>query len=80
MKIKVTQEHIDQGQMKSPFYCPVAIALREHFWSSSVGASICVVKYKHPPVKLPIPLEVKEFVHSFDNMLGVKPFEFELCL
>ncbi len=64
MKIKVTQDDIDNGLRYLPNSCPI-------------GAMYFVTsKFE----RLPLPPVAKEFIKRFDNRGTVKPFEFELGL
>ena len=80
MKIRITEEDIEQGVSCSPSRCPVARAIRRDAGSTAShltvsGATIWIgdVHYRTPP-------RAFDFIFEFDNGDPVVPFEFELGL
>ena len=78
MKIKVTQEHIDNGWRCSRGWCPIALALRDVFGRDCdprvSGVHIALgpgTSYRTPP-------EAMYFISDYDDGRTVQPFEFEL--
>ncbi|MDQ3748018.1 MAG: hypothetical protein M3367_03220 [Acidobacteriota bacterium] len=86
MHIKVTKNHIKNGERTSPNYCPVALAIREQIENSSC-VEVCdelqpVISFFRDDelISLEAPDEVFEFVQAFDTRKRVKPFSFELSI
>ena len=85
MKIKVEQEHIDNGVKNSPGACAVALAMKS---VKEVFAPVVrrgyVVFYdtdKRGIFKADLPDEAKRFINQFDNSKnkkGNEPMEFEI--
>lgn len=76
MRIKVTQDHIDQGERNNSEGCPVFLALHDVFGdrvSSVNGESACI-----DGAEINLPAKVFDFVRRFDRKKDVIPFEFEL--
>lgn len=92
MKIKVTQEHIDNGEAGC-FMCPIAIAGREQIEGVEiveVGSRSLFTYHNESDeqerdmIEYKLPKEAQEFVRKFDDY-GMssdyeppEPFEFEL--
>jgi hypothetical protein len=85
MKVKITQEHIDQGiqSLRGPVhyradqYCPTCFALREAFPEAkevSVGFDLAFIDGRMYTVNHP------EWIHNFIDEQPVQPTEFELVL
>lgn len=73
--IKVTKKHINNGEMGSPWLCPIADALMETIQSNNV----CVasrITIDNNDYKLPRSAE--RFIRRFDEGKPVKPFNFFL--
>lgn len=77
MKINVKQSHIDEGKHESPFYCPVALAIRAkkqaYVWVASAYLEI-------DGRTAPLPARVKRFIYNFDRGRKVRPMSFEMKL
>lgn len=75
MKIEVTQEHIDGGEMTNPISCPVALALAEatglEFWS------VWGDHAERDRALIDLPKEAADFVGFFDQGDSVQPFSFD---
>lgn len=74
MQIKVTQEHIDEGEKCSTYSCPISLAL--------VDAGFCNIRVSWQTVKLgrvsvALPQEASDFIAKFDLSFPCQPFEFE---
>lgn len=88
MKIKVTENHIAQGEKESCSYCPVALAISEVIGlgdedyikvTDNVEIGIMVKKEMHH-YQFEYPNNVCEFINKFDRGLVVEPFEFDLWI
>lgn len=85
MKVKVTQEHIDEANMDSRGYCPISLAV-----SDTIGCRVVVTEldqiriiYQKYPEDYEVyvtPTEVRDFFLKFHKKgpKAVEPFEFEL--
>jgi hypothetical protein len=81
MKIKVTQEDIDNGQRKSCSCCPVALAMKRVLdIDVKVGDNKFVLTSSDEFTILELPKEARIFIDAFDNDELVEPFEFEINL
>jgi hypothetical protein len=84
MIVKVTQEHIDKGQIGSSRSCPIALALKDTFkvkFSQVTGVCLTVGQFPENLVfTIPTPPKIMDFIEAFDLELVVEPFEFELSL
>src|SRR5215831_7486172 len=62
--------------------CPIALALKEFFCVSYAQATAWKLQIGLFPDNLifnvPTPLEVAEFIHRFDRLENVEPFQFEI--
>jgi len=78
--IKVTQDHINRGELCCSGHCPVALALMSAgFTWVSVGLSNMMFTTKSGAKKCVEPPEkVRNFIILFDQSYHVLPFEFEL--
>ena len=82
MKIKVTQEHIDQGVPGSPSECPVSLAITEQTSLVNCVIHTSIAFYK-PPYNInllgtfPAGREINEFIAKFDAGKYVTPCELE---
>lgn len=76
MKIRVTQQHIEEGRRGSCRECPIALAIvSAGFFKAWVGASQIRANGK---LWCDTPPEVYRFIQKFDTNKRVKPFEFEI--
>ena len=82
MIIKVTQEHIDKGKANSR--CPIALAIIS---AGFIGVLVdevyiyidgCLREGKYS--RFVTPIAVRMFIHKFDLLESVEPFEFNLDL
>jgi len=77
--IEVSQERIAEGHPNDPYWCPIALAVRQHFPEADrvdVGSeSIDVVLPTHTLTTM-LPDLAKEFVRLFDDGEQVGPFSF----
>jgi hypothetical protein len=86
MKISVTQEDIDQGVPRSPFLCPIALAVRRELdlenaaWLAVlVNISQSCLELRVPDFKrVDLPPEALEFIMDFDIHIKVDPIELEI--
>ncbi len=75
MKIQVTKEDIEKGEIKDRKCCPIALALRRiGFTNVEVTCEMTI----HPTSFLPN--NARLFVTEFDVGIPVKPFSFYLGL
>ena len=75
LKIKVTQEDINNGEPCETMSCPVALALsRQLNLFNPVYVSYSYFSTDNKYVYLP--RSVKRFIHRFDSGEEVKPFNF----
>jgi len=81
MKIRGTQEHINQGLRMDARQCPVALALSEQVGGhASVGLnSACAGTYPNPQ-GFKLPRSAQRFISAFDHesRKAVEPFNFRL--
>jgi hypothetical protein len=84
MTIHVTQDHIDRGIRKSPFDCPITLAVNEqtglrvsttHAWFRVIDKEGNTIKYIDFNIK-----SIADFISKFDWELPVEPFSFEIEL
>ena len=76
MKVRVTQEHIDEGIPQECGFCPIAIAIRDQYPNESInvdGEEITIGDNHYLT-----PESAADFIHRFDFGGKVSPFEFEL--
>lgn len=82
IKIHVKQKHIKAGIKGNCSFCPVALAVKEHFGNDvemvRVGALISV-HHKHRFLDTyRMSRSVERFISKFDTKKKVKPFNFFL--
>jgi hypothetical protein len=84
MKIKVSEDNISRGIICSPYFCPIALAIKEALpgVDAHVGGEI-ELTFEHGdgsliPYTFNAPREVQKFIHLFDTKGDVESFEFEL--
>lgn len=82
--IRVTQKHIDDGTPESPWYCPVALALKDA-GLINVDVNEQYIDYtSFDPsgyFKIETPQKLKKFLHEFDcGEEEVKPIQFYVPL
>lgn len=76
MKVKVTQENIDQGTI-CPYDCPISLAIKNNFWFPKLHKVITDIGYCYiNGKKYKLPDEARIFVRDFDNGHHVEPFTF----
>lgn len=76
MKIEVTQEDINKGEVTECRRCPIALAVIR-----ATGNKYVLVDsdYTHVGTKFcPTPVTAKRFIRNFDYGNDVQPFTFEL--
>lgn len=90
MKIKVTQDHIDNGIVRDDNWCPIALAIREQcpkgpdgrpweeFEDTYDGFEVNGAQVEFGSKTFYLPSEAQLFIRQFDNEESVNPFEFEL--
>lgn len=86
LKVKVTQEHIDQAKRGDCCYCPIALAVRKHGYQTPFVGVVTIYPHGvdiHGNFNLPfkaarMPLEAVDFARNFDYGREVEPFEFEV--
>lgn len=82
MKINVTNEDIKKGTCRSPWGCPVALAIKRAVGKRAENVTIGIY-YVHatPSFKSArLPAKVIQFIYDFDCMRDVKPIKFDLNL
>jgi hypothetical protein len=79
MKIKVTAEHIRNGECSAD-RCPIALALHSagHTEATVFYSSVCLDG--RGDIEVLLPEEAIKFIHLFDRREHVEPFEFEISL
>jgi hypothetical protein len=79
MKIKVTQDHIDNGSI-DPRACPVALAIREAGFPKACVLSVQVWLDPNQTTRsaIKLPRHTRHFIEAFDEGDHVEPFEFDL--
>jgi hypothetical protein len=78
MKIRVTQEHINQGVKFHAGKCPVALACREATGQPHVVSRDEIIVLTSPMIRHKTPADVGAFIYAFDHSRLVQPLEFEL--
>ena len=94
MKLRVTQDHIDDGKPDHVCECPIALALKETLKERGIRAIHLAVEDNYVRLWVPgegfsrlhraeLPEEAKTFIQKFDYAFpdgspGVDPLEFEL--
>lgn len=83
MKIKVTQEDIENGTPTESDQCPIALAIRRDLkFKCQVDESYIVVFNNklsiYDAMEFKTPEVCKNFIKMFDAGVEVSPFEFEL--
>lgn len=84
MKVKVTQEHINQGTINrindepANLSCPVALALLELSQNLEQFGGVGLTYCTFDGVSYWIPVEIRHWIQNFDNHQSVEPIEFEL--
>ena len=85
MKIKVTQEHIENGERNNGLCCPIANAIKDYYkekewelWEVCVEGydSISINDLRYEATSNVI--QVSDFIENFDFNREVEPFEFEI--
>ena len=76
MKIKVTQEHIDNGLRSDCYYCPIALALKDATGFNWYVGSIYIGN--ESTVITLLSNTTKDFIWRFDIAAMVIPFEFDI--
>lgn len=83
MKVTVTQEHIDQGIIKSAHQCPIAQALKAKNKRSVIVGPDQFSFLGHNPLEpwlqvdhYTLPKIAQKFIRQFDSGILVQPFEF----
>ena len=74
MKVEITQQHIDTGEVRNAFDCAIAVALKQEF---AYGISVTNVIRIGKDNFWATPEVVRWFV-DFDNGRPVKPITIEL--
>jgi len=81
MNIRVTSEDIEHGQMRDPYGCPVARAVRRagvaHF--GVTGMAVMAGEDRQRTMVI-LPGVAQDWIKAFDYGMPVAPFEFELLL
>lgn len=85
MRIRVTQQDIDEGVQGNSFHCPVARAVKRAFKADEVwGREIVIVTKAGSQQTYVAPPEVEDFLESYDSAIlefeSPKPFSFTLDL
>lgn len=75
IRVKVKQDHIDNGEMNDAVACPIALSLGEMGFGD-VEVQATEVKFGEFSTKLP--LRARRFIGRFDAGKPVKPFAFIL--
>ncbi|AXH46556.1 hypothetical protein SEA_ROBINSPARKLES_111 [Gordonia phage RobinSparkles] len=89
MRVTVTQKHIDKGLPCRSYACPIAEAINDKGYVSSVTDESVYITSKSEAArannsddvnwkKYTLPKSAKQFVNDFDSGKKVKPFTFEM--
>ena len=83
MRIRVTQQDIDEGVQNNCFHCPVARAIRRAFKAAEVWVrEIIIVKKARSQRTYLTPTAAVDFIERFDSAMlefeSTKPFSFIL--
>jgi hypothetical protein len=85
--VRVTSEHIQQGERNNPMACPIALAIIEQQWPTAEVDVFDGHAYASDPdftairadyLTADMPDEADDFVNAFDKGEPVRPFEFSL--
>ena len=83
--VKVTEEHIKNGLLRSSIYCPVALAIKEilnridNGKKAFTGVFVCIIyDEEHTSRTTYLPNEASDWIKKHDRREKVEPFEFEL--
>lgn len=88
VKINVTQDDIDKGQINNCNLCPIALAIKRILKINSyntifVSSVIKLLRYWNMEIQkyeVISPRSVKRFIQRFDQGKSVKPFNFFLTV
>lgn len=75
MKITITKEHINNGKIRSPWACPIALAAKDALDMESVSVGNITINSIDKTYYMPE--EAVRFIRRFDVSLPVEPFAFE---
>jgi hypothetical protein len=78
MRIRVTQECINDGVQCDCRACPVALAIRRKYPKRDVSVYRDEMLLRHPYRKISLPQRACDFITAFDEGMPIKPFSFEL--
>ena len=81
MRIKVTQAHIEQGDIGDPSFCPIALAVKESLPEEPVDVDVSAlgrISISYPYYISCKPRSTTRFVKLFDSGEDVEPFAFNL--
>lgn len=93
MKLTITQEDIDNGEVGDPCWCPIANAIARACNIEDKARRDCIEVNSDGiwingttiyssrilyPHKVPMPRQLKDFINNFDNEEEVEPFEIEI--
>lgn len=80
MKIKVTEEHINNGKRKSRGCCPIALALKDQFGDDCDPRvnDLYIFIGSHPEPYYQAEWFVSAFIKRFDDGEWCPPIEFDL--
>lgn len=78
MKIIVTDEDIINGIPENEYECPIALACKRMQLGDNITVEDAITYLKdNKAYIIHLPIEVEDFIQTFDNHLPVEPFEFE---
>lgn len=87
MKVRITQEDINNGVRYSFRHCPIAIASTRAMPFKSVcyvNKSVMFIYNKdhegRPPREIQLPSVAQKFIEDFDQMKEVQPIDFDIAL
>ena len=83
MRIRVTQQDIDEGVQSNCFHCPVALAIKRAFKAAEVWVrEIIIVRKAGSQRTYVTPTAAVDFIERFDSAMlefeSPKPFSFTL--
>lgn len=79
MKIQVTQDDIDKGEIENPNTCAIARAVKRETHRRHVGIyEDNGIEIEKDHYKMPWTKTIRNFIDRFDKGEKVRPFSFEL--
>lgn len=78
LTVSVEQRHIEKGQRRNCYFCPIALAIQEQVNAQIVEVNCRYVKINHV-IKRILPKIASDFIQNFDHKAdAVTPFTFKI--